>query len=120
MFVAMALVSVFAYFGSTVYRFKEGIAAEYNTASVIREVRDFASTHQGRSPRDWTDLPRCQTAKDYVRVRFDVAPDEFISDPELIHSVITPVTGEYPTYPHAHDDLEGLRQVLKSFNPPAK
>jgi FAD:protein FMN transferase len=48
-------------------------------------------------------------------MKFDVQVDQLISDPELIHSVIVPVTGTYYTYPHAERDLNRLRETLARF-----
>jgi len=94
------------------YKLNQRLAAEYTTATVIRDITDFAELHNGQWPTSWDDIPNGDHARRYVRMRFDVRIDELIRDPKLIHSTIVPVTGVYHIYPHAEKQLDQLREVL--------
>ena len=95
-----------------VFKLNQRLTAEYTTAAVIRDTTDFVELHNGQWPTNWDDLPNGEHASRLVRMRFDVKIDELIHDPQLIHTTIVPVTGEYHIYPHAERQLNELRDVL--------
>jgi len=106
------MVGIVAYCATGVYQWKEQPASEYNTVTMIRRVGQYISSNHGQWPMSWTDITDVAFARRHVRIRFDVDTAELIRDPELIQTVITPISGEYHTYPHAHSHLEELRGIL--------
>lgn len=77
------------------YKLNQRLGAEYTAAAVIRDTIDFVELNNGQWPTSWNDLPNGDHARQFVRMSFDVSIDEIIRDPELIHSTIAPITGEY-------------------------
>lgn len=114
--VFVAVMALFACAIAPLYRLNQRLQVEYTTAAVIRDTIDFVELHNGQWPTGWEDLPNGDHARQLVRMRFDVKTDEVIRDPELIHSTIVPVTGEYHTYPHAEMQLNELREVLIRYH----
>lgn len=115
MFAAVAVISVAALAGKYVFEWDRQLASEYATADVIREVQRFVESHNGEWPRSWTDISSSDFDRKYVRVSFSVSAEELITDPQLIYTVIVPVSGVYYTYPHAERQLRELLNTIKRF-----
>jgi hypothetical protein len=114
-FVLFAIVGTAAKFW---YDLDRRLKSEYGTAQVIRDVTQYVQTHQGNWPRSWADIPEGEYAHSYVKLRFDVDPKELVANPQLIQTTITPLSGEYRTYPHAERQLNELRDELAKFPSP--
>ncbi len=116
LFVGFIAIGIFAWVATQLLQFQERLASEYNTAGVIRDVSVYVSTHGGQWPQSWADIPNGEQVRHSVLLRFDVNIAELVQDPELIHTVITPKSGEYRTYPDAGRQLEELRDILAERN----
>jgi hypothetical protein len=120
MLIFVAVMALLACATTPLYKLDQRLRVEYTTAAVIRDTIDFVESHNGQWPTSWDDLPNGDHASRLVRMRFDIKIDEVISNPELIHSAIVPVTGGYHIYPHAESQLNELRDVLIRHHPSSK
>ena len=116
MLIFVGVMALLAFATAPLYRLNQRLRAEYTTAQVIRDTTDFVELHNGQWPASWDDLPTGDHARQLVQMRFDVDIDELIRNPQLIHTTIVPVSGEYHIYPHAERQLNELRDVLIRYH----
>jgi len=116
--IAFALFAITGAAAKRVYDWNSQLKSEYMTAQVIRDVTQYVRSHKGDWPRSWADIPQSEYARQYVKLKFDVDPDELVASPNLIQTTIVPMSGEYNTYPHAERQLNELRDELARFSNP--
>lgn len=114
-FIVLAIIAVGAVFIVQVFQYLETIDPEYNTAEVIREVTTYVQDNNGDWPDSWSDLDVNESIHEDVVIRFDVTSEQILENPDLIHEVIVPSTGQYRTYPYAQSDLEYLLKVIREL-----
>lgn len=93
------------------------LECEYNTQNVIKAVDQYVRSHDGRWPASWSDLGNSDSKhwQTCTHIDFTLRSEDLLRDRDLIHSAITPLTGEYVVYPHADRNLESLlRAVIES------
>jgi hypothetical protein len=116
LFVAVFVLALILAAIKSFYDWQYRLSAEYATAELIREVTQYVEVTNGQWPKSWNDFPFGAAGQQYSKMRFDVEVQDLINDPNLIHSVIVPLSGEYHTYPHAERDLNHLRDTLIRYH----
>lgn len=86
--------------------------SEYVTADVIRAADRFVTENPKKWPQSWQDLGGVNLSQ-YTDFRFDLTPEMFLRDRQLIYSAIQPKCHQYRTYPHARAQLDRLYDKLR-------
>jgi len=104
----------------SLFNFNERLKAEYGTIRVVQAVEEYVAGHRGRWPSSWTELDETHVAREcgglvrnYTNVDFSLTTEDILADPDLIDIAVTPVTGKYEIYPHAHRDLNRVLQAMR-------